>query len=65
MPYLVAALGFAFVWVWIDVDFSAAILCLVGSLVFLLIAALLVPLVRGDVDVEQLQERLGYRRERR
>jgi hypothetical protein len=48
-----AALGFAFVAVWIGVDFAAAILCLVGALVFYLGAALLL----GQLDLAELQSR--------
>ena len=56
--YFAAALGFAFVWIWIRIDFAASILCLLGALVFALIAAL----VRGEIDLPVLQERLGLRR---
>ncbi len=48
-----AALGFAFVAMWIGVDFAAAILCLVGAVVFVLGAALLL----GQLDLAELQAR--------
>ncbi len=48
-----AALGFAFVAVWIGVDFAAGILCLVGAVVFYLGAALLL----GQLDLAELQAR--------
>ena len=53
--YFAAALGFAFVWIWIRIDFAASVLCLVGALVFALIIALL----RGDIRLEEIQNRLG------
>jgi hypothetical protein len=57
-PKLVAAvLGFAFVAMWIAVDFGAAVLCLVGAIVFWGIAAL----VRRELDVAQIQSRFGQR----
>lgn len=49
-----AGIGFAFVAMWIGVDFAAAILCLVGALVFFLGAALLL----GQLDLAELQARL-------
>lgn len=49
-----AALGFAFVAVWIRFDFADAILCLVGAVVFFLGAALLL----GKLDLAELQARL-------
>ena len=55
--YLAAFLGFAFVAMWIAVDFGAAVLCLVGAAVFWGIAAY----VRGEFDLTQIQERLGRR----
>lgn len=55
--YFAAFLGFAFVAMWIAVDFGAAILCLVGAIVFWGIAAYL----RGELDLAQVQSRLGRR----
>ena len=49
-----AVLGFAFVAVWIRVDFGAAVLCLVGALVFYLGAALML----GQLDLVELQTRM-------
>jgi hypothetical protein len=49
-----AALGFAFVAIWIGFDFAAAILCLVGALVFYLAGAFLL----GQLDLAALQNRL-------
>ncbi len=49
-----AALGFAFVAVWIGFDFAAAILCLVGAAAFFLGAALLL----GQLDLAELQARV-------
>ncbi|HZG34855.1 MAG TPA: hypothetical protein VEY87_03335 [Gaiellaceae bacterium] len=43
--------------VWIAVGFGSAVLCLVGAAVFY--AAVL--LVRGDVDLAEVQTRLGGR----
>ncbi len=48
-----AALGFAFVAVWIGFDFAHAILCLVGALVFYVGGALLL----GQLDLAELQGR--------
>lgn len=52
-----AALGFAFVVVWIGMGFGSAVLCLVGAAVFYAV----VLLVRGDVDLAEVQSRLGGR----
>lgn len=52
-----AALGFAFVGVWIAMGFGSAVLCLVGAAVFYAV----VLLVRGDVDLAEVQSRLGGR----
>ncbi len=52
-----AALGFAFVAVWIAMGFGSAVLCLVGAAVFYAV----VLLVRGDVDLAEVQSRLGGR----
>jgi hypothetical protein len=53
--YLAAFLGFAFVAMWIAVDFGAAILCLLGAAAFWGFAAYL----RRELDLTQIQERLG------
>jgi hypothetical protein len=58
LTYLAAILGFAFVWIWIRIDFGSAILCLLGAIIFAFVASL----VRGDVRIEELQERFGRRR---
>ena len=50
-----AMLGFAFVAVWIAFGFGSAVLCLLGAAVFY--AAALV--VRGDLDLAEVQSRLG------
>ena len=50
-----AMLGFAFVAVWIAFGFGSAVLCLLGAGVFY--AAALV--VRGDLDLAEVQSRLG------
>ncbi|MEJ7568497.1 MAG: hypothetical protein WKF41_09565 [Gaiellaceae bacterium] len=52
-----AALGFAFVAVWIAMGFGSAVLCLAGAAVFYAV----VLLVRGDVDLAEVQSRLGGR----
>ena len=52
-----AILGFAFVAAWIAVGFGSAVLCLVGAAAFY--AAVL--LARGDVDLADVQSRLGGR----
>jgi hypothetical protein len=55
--FVAAVLGFAFVAMWIAVDFGAAVLCLVGAIVFWGIAAF----VRRELDVAQIQSRFGQR----
>ncbi|MGI8631987.1 MAG: hypothetical protein ACR2NA_05485 [Solirubrobacterales bacterium] len=50
-----AVCGFAFTFVWIVVGFGDAVLCLVGAAVF----AVAVGLARGQVDLTEIQERLG------
>ena len=52
-----AILGFAFVAAWIAFGFGSAVLCLVGAAAFY-VAVLF---VRGDVDLADLQSRLGGR----
>ena len=52
-----AALGFAFVAVWIAMGFGSAVLCLVGAAIFYAV----VLLARGDVDLAEVQSRLGGR----
>jgi hypothetical protein len=52
-----AILGFAFVAVWIAFGFGSAVLCLVGAAVFYAAALFL----RGDVDLADVQTRLGGR----
>ncbi len=50
-----AVLGFAFVAAWIAFGFGSAILCLVGAIAFYVAALFL----RGDLDLAELQSRLG------
>jgi hypothetical protein len=52
-----AILGFAFVAVWIAFGFGSAVLCLVGAAVFYAAALFL----RGDIDLADIQSRLGSR----
>lgn len=52
-----AALGFAFVVTWIAFGFGSAVLCLVGAAVFYAAALVL----RGDIDLADVQRRLGGR----
>ncbi len=52
-----AALGFAFVAVWITLSFGWAVLCLVGALAFYAAALLL---ERG-FDLSEIQSRFGGR----
>lgn len=52
-----AILGFAFVAVWIAFGFGSAVLCLVGAAVFYAAALFL----RGDIDLADVQSRLGSR----
>ena len=50
-----ALLGFAFVAAWISFNFGYAVLCLVGAGAFYGLAAVL----EGDIDLSDLQARLG------
>jgi len=52
-----AVLGFAFVAAWIAFGFGSAILCLVGAIAFYVVALFL----RGDLDLAEIQNRLGGR----
>jgi hypothetical protein len=54
-----ALLGFLFVAAWINFNFGYAVLCLIGAALFWLIAAL----IEGSVDLGELQERFGPRRD--
>lgn len=56
--HLAAALGFAFVAAWIAWSFGSAILCLVGAAVFYLAIAF----QRGELDLAELQARVGQQR---
>lgn len=49
-----ALFGFAFVAAWIAFGFGDAILCLVGAVVFYVIAAV----AQGEIDVGDIQSRL-------
>ncbi len=51
-------LGFAFVAAWIGFGFGDAVLCLAGALLFRLAAGL----VSGELDAEDLRERLDAAR---
>ncbi len=53
-----AVLGFAFVAAWIVLGFGRAILCLVGAAAFYVGALFL----RGDLQLADVQSRLGQRR---
>lgn len=55
--HIAAVLGFAFVAMWIAIDFEAAILCLVGAFVFWAVTAFL----RGELDLTEIQSRFGRR----
>jgi hypothetical protein len=52
-----AILGFAFVAAWIAFGFGSAVLCLVGAAGFYATALFL----RGDLDLADVQSRLGGR----
>ena len=58
--HFAALMGFAFVAAWIGFSFGAAILCLVGAVLFYYAAAVL----EGDLDLGELQAHLsgGQRR---
>lgn len=58
--YFAAFLGFAFVAMWIAVDFGAGVLCILGAFLFYGVAAFL----QGDLDLEEIQGRFGSRRTR-
>lgn len=53
-----ALLGFLFVGAWIGFGFGDAILCLIGAVVFYLAAGV----KDGEIDLGELQARLGSRR---
>lgn len=55
--HFAAAIGFAFVAVWITLNFGWAVLCLVGALVFYLGASLLER--AGGLSLEGLASRFG------
>lgn len=50
-----AVMGFAFIAAWIGFNFGYAVLCLVGAAAFYAAASYL----EGDVDLAELQDRLG------
>jgi hypothetical protein len=56
-----AAVGFAFVAVWIGTNFGDAVLCLVGAVVFYIAGIYL----EGVIDVDELRERLTSQTARR
>jgi hypothetical protein len=53
--HFAAALGFAFVAVWIGMSFGSAVLCLVAAGAFYALAAV----IEGEIDLGELQSRLG------
>lgn len=55
--HLAALLGFAFVAVWIALNFGYALLCLIGAGVFYALASVL----DGDIDLGELQARVTQR----
>ena len=57
IKYYAAALGFAFVAAWIAFGFGDAILCLLGAAIFAAAAAYW----QGELDLSELQDRLGDR----
>jgi glycopeptide antibiotics resistance protein len=57
VKFFAALLGFGFVAMWIAFDFGNAILCLLGALLFYLVAALL----RGELDLAEVQSRFTRR----
>jgi hypothetical protein len=52
-----AVLGFAFVAAWVAFGFGYAVLCLIGAALFYTAALV----VRGELDLGDLQSRLGQR----
>jgi len=60
-PQFVILLGFAFTAVWIAGDFSDAVLCMIGAAVFYAADAYL----RGELDLEEVNQRLSQPRGRR
>lgn len=52
---LAALLGFLSVAAWAALGFGDAVLCLIGAAVFYLVAAVL----RGELDLAELQERVA------
>ena len=59
--HIAAVLGFAFVAMWIAVDFGAAVLCLVGTAVFWAVAWAVAAFLRGELDLAEIQNRFGRR----
>jgi len=55
---LAGLLGFLFVAAWAALGFGDAVLCLIGAAVFYLATAL----YRGEIDLEDLQQRRPQRR---
>lgn len=53
--HFAAALGFAFVAVWIGTNVGYALLCLLGAAVFYILAQLL----EGEIDLGELQARFS------
>jgi hypothetical protein len=56
--HFAALLGFAFVAVWIAMNFGYALLCLIGAAAFYAIAAVL----DGNIDLGELQDRVTRQR---
>ena len=54
VKHYLGLLGFLFVAAWIGFDFGRAVLCLLGAVVFYLIAEV----VQGELDLGEMQARM-------
>ena len=54
VKHYLGLLGFLFVAAWIGFDFGRAVLCLLGAVVFYLIAEV----VQGELDLGEMQARI-------
>jgi hypothetical protein len=54
VKHYLGLLGFLFVAAWIGFDFGRAVLCLVGAVVFYLVAEVL----QGELDLGEMQARM-------